>query len=50
MVGLTAVETVNLGCLQQNFDGDYMVASFDRGAEGLSQMINGYVDTPEDGR
>lgn len=44
LVGLTAVETPSLGRLKQDFGGDYVVASFDPGAEGLSQMMDGYVD------
>ena len=44
LVGLTAVETPSLGRLKQDVGGDFIVASFDPGAEGLAQMMNGYID------
>ncbi len=44
LVGLTAVETASLGRLKQDVGGDFVVASFDPGAEGLRQMMDGYVD------
>jgi ABC-type sugar transport system substrate-binding protein len=44
LVGLTAVETPSLGKLKSETGGDYVVASFDPGAEGLRQMMEGNVD------
>jgi ABC-type sugar transport system substrate-binding protein len=44
IVGLTAVETASLGRLKQETGGSFVVGSFDPGAEGLRQMIDGNVD------
>jgi ABC-type sugar transport system substrate-binding protein len=43
-VGLTAVETPSLGKLKEETGGDFIVGSFDPGAEGLRQMMNGNID------
>lgn len=44
LIGLTAVETASLGRLKQEAGGDFIVGSFDPGAEGLRQMIDGAID------
>ena len=43
-VGLTAVETASMGKLKQETGGDFIVASFDPGGEGLRLMQEGYID------
>ncbi len=43
-VGLTAVETASLGRLKEETGGDFVVASFDPGAEGLRLMMDGNID------
>ena len=44
LIGLTAVETPSLGKLKGETGGDFIVGSFDPGAEGLRQMLEGNVD------
>ncbi|MCA9906867.1 MAG: substrate-binding domain-containing protein, partial [Anaerolineae bacterium] len=44
LIGLTAVETPSLGRLKQETGGDFVVGSFDPGAEGLRQMMDGAID------
>lgn len=44
LVGLTAVETPSLGRLKEDVGGDFVVGSFDPGAEGLAQMQEGFID------
>jgi len=44
LVGLTAVETASLGRLKEDVGGDFVVASFDPGAEGLRQLMDGYIN------
>jgi len=43
-VGLTAVETASLGKLKEETGGEFIVASFDPGAEGLRLMMDGNID------
>ena len=44
LVGLTAVETASLGRLKEDVGGNFVVASFDPGAEGLRQLMDGYIN------
>lgn len=44
LVGLTAVETPSLGKLKAETGGNFIVGSFDPGAEGLREMMDGNVD------